>query len=92
MLVLMLMLMLRLWERGLLLQLLNALFDVIGSVRVNLALYLGINGLAELTELQLFLLHRIQQRLLPRGRVQRVVLLVIGLGITRHLFIHPREL
>jgi hypothetical protein len=53
----------------LLLQLLDALLNVVGSIRVDVAFRLRVDGLTELTELgelQLLLLDGIQQLLLTR--------------------------
>lgn len=90
------MLVLGLRERRLLLQLLDALLNVVGGIGIDFALELGVDGLAELAaKLQLLLLHRVQQLLLlllllglVGSRVQRVVLLVVGLGVARHLVVH----
>ena len=92
-LVLMLLVMLRLRVRRLLLQLLDALLDVIRGIRVDLALGLRIDGLtelAELRELQLLLLHGVQQLLLACRRIQGVVLLAVRLRVAGHLVIHGR--
>jgi hypothetical protein len=91
----MLLVMLRLRVRRLLLQLLNALLDVIRGIRVDLALGLGIDGLtelAELRELQLLLLHRVQQLLLACRRIQGVVLLAVRLRVAGHLVVHGERL
>jgi hypothetical protein len=91
MLVLMLLVVLSLRVRRLLLQLLDALLDVIRGIRVDLALGLGIDGLtelAELRELQLLLLHRVQQLLLAWRRIQGVVLLAVRLRVAGHLVVH----
>lgn len=87
----MLVLVLGLGMRWLLLQLLDALFDVIWRIRINLTFGLRVDGLsklAELAELQLFLLRRVQQLLLAWSRVQRVMLLAVRLRIAGHLVVH----
>ena len=59
-------------RRLLLLQLLDALLDVVRSIWIDFALGLGVDGLPELTELrelQLLLLDRVQQLLLALGWV-----------------------
>jgi hypothetical protein len=91
MLMLMLVLMLRLRVWRLLLQLLDALFDVVWRVGIDLALGLWVDGLTkltELTELQLLLLDRVQQLLLARSRIQSVMLLAVGLRVAGHLVVH----
>jgi hypothetical protein len=93
MLELMLVLVLRLGMRRVLLQLLDALLNVVWSIGVDLALGLGIDGLTELTELrelQLLLLDRIQQLLLARRRVESVMLLAVRLRVAGHLIVHGR--
>lgn len=83
-------------ERGMVLQFLGEGLDVLAAgtvVAVVDAFDLGVDGLVETAELQLLTLRRVQQLLgASGGRVEGVVLLLVGLGRRRvvgHLREHP---